>query len=66
MKKKFLIVIANYYKDISKGLLKSSLDLLPKKSLIKIINVPGVFEIPVSISKKTPCLLEKLIKRQRQ
>ena len=51
MKKKFLIVIANYYKDISKGLLKSSLDLLPKKSLIKIINVPGVFEIPVTISK---------------
>ena len=51
MKKKFLIVIANYYKDISKGLLKSSLDLLPKKSLIKIINVPGVFEIPVTLSK---------------
>ena len=27
------------------------MDLLPKKSLIKIINVPGVFEIPVTISK---------------
>ena len=52
MKKKYLIVIADYYKDISKGLLKSAKDaLLPKSSLIKIINVPGVFEIPVTISK---------------
>ena len=51
MKKKYLIVIANYYKDISKGLLKSAMDLLPKTSLIKVINVPGVFEIPVTISK---------------
>ena len=51
MKKKFLIVIADYYKDISKGLLNSAKDILPKSSLIKIINVPGVFEIPVTISK---------------
>tara|TARA_B100000795_G_scaffold16432_1_gene11000 strand:- start:345 stop:734 length:390 start_codon:yes stop_codon:yes gene_type:complete len=51
MKKKYLIVIADYYKDIAKGLLKSASDLLPKSSLIKIINVPGVFEIPVTISK---------------
>ena len=51
MKKKYLIVIASYYKDISKGLLKSAMDTLPKTSLIKIINVPGVFEIPVTISK---------------
>ena len=51
MKKRYLIVIADYYKDISKELLKSAMDLLPKKSLIKIINVPGVFEIPVTISK---------------
>ena len=51
MKKKFLIVIADYYKDISKGLLNSSMDILPKSSLIKVINVPGVFEIPVTISK---------------
>ena len=51
MKKKYLIVIADYYKDISKGLLKTSMDLLPKTSIIKIINVPGVFEIPVTISK---------------
>jgi 6,7-dimethyl-8-ribityllumazine synthase len=51
MKKKYLIVIADYYKDIAKGLLNSAKDLLPKSSLVKIINVPGVFEIPVTISK---------------
>ena len=51
MKKKYLIVIADYYKEISKGLLDSAKDVLPKSSLIKIINVPGVFEIPVTISK---------------
>ena len=51
MKKKYLIVIADYYKDISKGLLNSALSLIPKRNLIKIITVPGVFEIPVTISK---------------
>ena len=51
MKRKYLIVIADYYKDISKGLLNSALSLIPKRSLIKIITVPGVFEIPVTISK---------------
>lgn len=51
MKKKYLIVIADYYKDISRGLLDSSLKIIPKSNLIKIIKVPGVFEIPVTISK---------------
>ena len=51
MKKKYLIVIANYYKGISNGLLDSAKKKLPKSSLIKIINVPGGFEIPVTISK---------------
>ena len=51
MKNKYLIVIANYYRDISNGLLKSAKNNLPKSSIIKIINVPGVFEIPVTISK---------------
>ena len=51
MNKNFLIVNANYYKEISNGLLKNATKLLPKNSKIKIINVPGVFEIPVTISK---------------
>ena len=51
MNKKLLIINANYYKDISSGLLKSALKTLPKKNKIKIINVTGVFEIPVTISK---------------
>ena len=51
MKKKYLIVLADYYEDISKGLLKSAVNLLSRKGTIKIINVPGVFEIPVTISK---------------
>ncbi len=51
MKKNFLIVNANYYKEISQGLLKSAINKLPKNSKIKLINVPGVFEIPVTISK---------------
>ena len=51
MKKNFLIVNANYYKEISQGLFKSAIKKLPKNSKIKLINVPGVFEIPVTISK---------------
>ena len=51
MKKKILIVIANYYKDISYGLLASAKKKLSKVSKIKIIYVPGVFEIPVTIAK---------------
>tara|TARA_S200000501_G_C20690304_1_gene684803 strand:- start:529 stop:918 length:390 start_codon:yes stop_codon:yes gene_type:complete len=51
MKKRFLIVVANYYKDISDGLLKSAKKNLPSKSKIKIIKVPGVFELPITISK---------------
>ena len=51
MKKKYLIVLADYYKDIAAGLLKSAKDALPKLSMVKIITVPGVFEIPVTISK---------------
>ena len=51
MKKKYLIVVADYYEDIAKGLLDSALKLIPKTNLIKTIKVPGVFEIPVTISK---------------
>ena len=48
--KKILIVIADYYEDISSSLLKSAKSDLSNFSL-KIIKVPGVFEIPVTISK---------------
>ena len=51
MNKNLLIVIANYYKDISLGLLKNAKKEIPREYKIKIINVPGVFEIPVIISK---------------
>ena len=51
MKNTFLIVIASYYKDISSGLLESAKNSLPSNSKIKIITVPGVFEIPVTIAK---------------
>ena len=51
MKKKILIVVADYYKEISYGLLKSAKNLITESYKIKIINVPGVFEIPVTISK---------------
>ena len=51
MKKKYLIVISSYYQSISLGLLNSAMKLLPKSSIIKVIKVPGVFEIPVTISK---------------
>ena len=49
--KKILIVLANYYEDISSSLLKSSRSTLSTKYSIKTITVPGVFEIPVTISK---------------
>ena len=48
--KKILIVIADYYEDISSTLLKSAKSNLNNFS-IKVIRVPGVFEIPVTISK---------------
>ena len=52
MKKKILIVIANYYEDISNGLISSAKKEL-KSNIIKtsIIYVPGVFEIPITIKK---------------
>ena len=53
MNKKILIVLANYYKDISDGLLKSALKSIPKSCHVKIIRVPGVFEIPITISKNS-------------
>ena len=53
MKTKVCIVIANYYPKISKGLLSGALKVLGKNNSIKykIMFAPGVFEIPVIISK---------------
>ena len=52
MKKKVLIIGANYYEDILKNLTSFAEKLLEKKKIkYKYIIVPGVFEIPVIISK---------------
>ena len=51
MKNKVLIIQANYYKDISIALLKNAKNELKDFAKIDLITVPGVFEIPVVISK---------------
>jgi len=52
MKNKILIVSANYYKKITKNLVNDAkLTLNKAKINHKTIVVPGVFEIPVVISK---------------
>lgn len=51
MKKKIIIVISDYYKDISKGMIEHALKSLKGLNIVKVIKVPGVFEIPVSIVK---------------
>ena len=51
MKPKILIVTARYYGDFSKGLEVSASATLDKKAKYKFIPVPGIFEIPVVISK---------------
>ena len=51
MKKKILIVVANYYKNIADSLLNSAKNKIKNKCSIKVINVPGAFEIPVTIAK---------------
>ena len=59
MKKKILIVCANYYSKISDNLLDCALKYLNKTYNLNIrnkgvvvIEVPGVFEIPVTIAKR--------------
>ena len=52
MRKKVLIVSANYYEDISKQLeMWATKHLDNERIKNKIIKVPGVFEIPVVISR---------------
>ena len=50
--KKILLVNATYYKDISKKLILSSIKKLKNNHIkINIIDVPGIFEIPIAIRK---------------
>ena len=51
MKPKILIVTARYYKNFSKNLEFYATTVLKNKTKYKIVSVPGVFEIPVVISK---------------
>ena len=51
MKPKILIVTARYYKDFSKNLEFYAGGVLNNKAKYKFVSVPGVFEIPVVISK---------------
>ena len=59
MKKKILIVCANYYSKISDDLMDCALKYLNKtynlnirNGGVDVIEVPGVFEIPVTIAKR--------------
>ena len=52
MKKKILIVSANYYDNVARSLISSAINELNKFAKIDIIKVPGVFEIPITIVKK--------------
>tara|TARA_Y100000813_G_C24152490_1_gene347838 strand:+ start:609 stop:1031 length:423 start_codon:yes stop_codon:yes gene_type:complete len=50
--KKILIINSSYYKKISQDLVKSANKILKiNKFKVSILEVPGVFEIPVAISK---------------
>tara|TARA_Y100001958_G_C21157661_1_gene492317 strand:- start:794 stop:1219 length:426 start_codon:yes stop_codon:yes gene_type:complete len=50
--KKILIVNANYYNAITQSLVKAATSFCKKHKIsLSIINVPGVFEIPICIRK---------------
>ena len=50
--KKILIINANYYHDITSRLVNSAIKVLKNKRLaVKVVTVPGVFEIPFAIRK---------------
>ena len=50
--KKILIINSNYYKRISKNLLADAVNKLSlAKITVSILDVPGIFEIPIAIRK---------------
>ena len=51
MKPKILIVASNYYEKITSTLILNTNIFLKNKGKFKILIVPGVFEIPVTIAK---------------
>ena len=51
MKKKILIVVANFYPKISKQLLLSAKKKIKDFAKSNVIYVPGAFEIPITIVK---------------
>ncbi len=52
MNKKILIVASNYYKKFTQNLINGSVNKLRlNKISLKIIKIPGTFEIPVIIAK---------------
>ena len=53
MKKKILIVIADFYPVISKELLRSAQNELKSFTKVRVIKVPGSFEIPYAVKSLT-------------
>ena len=51
-KKKIIIVVSDYYTDLSKKITTTIIKQLKAKYIHKIVKVPGAFEIPITISKK--------------
>ena len=49
--KKLCVVLADYYKDVSNMLLEGAKSETVDAVIKKVYHVPGVFEIPVTISK---------------
>ena len=51
-KKKIIIVVSDYYTDLSKRITENIIKIIKTKYIFKIVKVPGAFEIPVTISRK--------------